>query len=146
MLSPMPPRTLFALAIAATLLAGCETAPQRLTLQPVETASHLVLPARKPIETAPELIAQQPPLYPRELRAAGIQGEVRIEMIVGADGSVTDAVALKATDIRFANAAIACVRKWKFQPAKSGGEPVASRLQVPIVFALDNQSQLQAPP
>lgn len=135
-----------ALLLVVGLLAGCETAPQPVKLQPVESSTHLPLNGPAHFDQPPSVIAQQRPVYPRELRAAGVQGEARVELIVGVDGTVTDAIAIKATDVRFANAAIACVRGWKFRPATLDGKPVPTRLQVPIEFTLDSEPGAPANP
>jgi protein TonB len=55
--------------------------------------------------------------------------------IVDQSGNVESAMALKADDVRFADAAVEAVSKWRFSPATRNGEPVKCRMQAPIVFA-----------
>ena len=35
------------------------------------------------------------------------------------------------------DAAVAAVKRWEFEPGRLGGEPVPSRVEVPIQFQLD---------
>ena len=84
----------------------------------------------------PRPIKQGPPKYPRDLRAAGVQGQATVMFIVDRDGAVRDAMVLKANDYLFGDAAVAAVSGWKFLPATINDQPVACRMMVPIVFSL----------
>jgi len=66
------------------------------------------------------------PRYPSVARRLGEQGEVRLDVHVGADGSVLD-VRLRTSSGSAAldRSAIDAVRQWRFTPARSDGEPVA---------------------
>jgi TonB family protein len=81
-------------------------------------------------------LVRTPPKYPARLRDAGVQGEATIDFIVMSDGSVAQPTVFAATDPRFGDAAVACVKTWKFKPAQVDGKPVAVRMHVPIVFSL----------
>ena len=77
-----------------------------------------------------------PPVYPFEMKRAGIQGEVLVGFIVDANGDVRDAFAVRSTQREFENEAIKAVMKWKFKPGKKGGTSVNTRMQLPIAFTL----------
>lgn len=94
------------------------------------------LPASAPGHTSPHLIHSVPPVYPRELREQRITGEAMIDLLVTADGEVKDVKVVRATDVRFGDAAAAAVRQWTYAPAQRDGQPVETRMQVPIVFTL----------
>jgi TonB family protein len=63
------------------------------------------------------------PAYPAEALAAGISGEVLIEVTVDEQGNVAAAEGVSGDRI-LAEAAIAAVRQWKFKPTALGGVPV----------------------
>lgn len=67
-----------------------------------------------------------PPPYPGMARRLGDQGEVRLDVHVGADGRVTE-VRLKQSSgsTLLDRTAIDTVKKWRFRPATVDGRPVA---------------------
>lgn len=79
------------------------------------------------------------PVYPFEMRRAGINGKVLVEFIVDTNGDVRDARAVNSTQREFESAAIVAVSKWKFKPGRKGGKAVNTRMQVPIVFSLNDE-------
>ncbi len=80
---------------------------------------------------------QTNPVYPKDLREAGIEGEAVVEMVVGTSGDVAGLRIVRATHKEFAAAAALAVVKWKFRPGEIDGIPVNTRMQVPIVFKLN---------
>ncbi|MEK0450000.1 MAG: hypothetical protein RL088_2268 [Verrucomicrobiota bacterium] len=86
----------------------------------------------------PATYAQTPhPIYPAAAKKAGISGTVILSVSVDESGrpvSVTKARGCGCAELD--DAAMAAVRKWRFNPAKMNGQPVAARLQVPVRFAL----------
>ena len=78
------------------------------------------------------------PQYPFEMRRAGINGEVVVEFIVDANGNVRNAFAVRSTQRDFEQAAVQAVSKWTFRPGRKGGRAVNTRMQVPIVFTLND--------
>lgn len=87
----------------------------------------------------PRPVFQARPQYPAELRKAKISGEGVTLFIVATDGTVKDAMVVRATDERFGAAAVEAVRKWRFTPAKLNGVVVNCRMMVPIVFTLNER-------
>ncbi len=77
-----------------------------------------------------------PPVYPFEMKRAGITGEVLVGFIVDSNGDVRDAFAVRSTQREFEMEAIKAVMKWKFKPGKKGGTSVNTRMQLPIAFTL----------
>lgn len=78
------------------------------------------------------------PQYPFEMRRAGINGEVVVEFIVDTNGNVRNAFAVRSTQRDFEQAAVQAVSKWTFRPGRKGGRAVNTRMQVPIVFTLND--------
>ena len=79
---------------------------------------------------------QQNPIYPYEMRRAGITGEVNIGFIVDSNGDVRDAYTISSTRREFETAAVQAVSKWKFRPGRKSGRAVFTHMQVPIQFQL----------
>jgi protein TonB len=77
------------------------------------------------------------PLYPLELKKGRVGGEATVLFIVRRDGSISDAMVVKATDIRFGESALAGILRWRFKPALVSGQAVDCRLMVPITYSPD---------
>lgn len=102
----------------------------------------------------PQPKRQSAPTYPSALRAAGVEGEVMIDVVVDSQGLVTSAKAassklkspagtLDESDPTTAvmrealeKAAIEAVNKWEFVPGVAQNRVVNTRLTIPIVFTL----------
>jgi TonB family protein len=88
------------------------------------------------VEELPEAIHRVPPVYPVESRARGISGTVVVQALVGKDGFVKNTVVVKSIT-GLDEAAIACVKQWRFHPAMAKGEPVAVWVAIPVGFRLN---------
>lgn len=84
----------------------------------------------------PRPIRQVQPVYPLALRTKGISGTVTVEFVVGNDGRVTSAKAIKSPDPAFSEAAEKAVLAWEFLPGEKDGNKVATRMRVDLVFDL----------
>jgi periplasmic protein TonB len=90
------------------------------------------------LDQQPAARFQAKPVYPFEMRRAGIQGEVLVGFIVDTNGDVREAYAIRSTQREFEQAAVQAVQKWKFRPGRKGGRAVNTRMQVPIVFSISD--------
>jgi periplasmic protein TonB len=90
------------------------------------------------LDQIPEVRFQAEVIYPFEMRRSGQSGEVVVEFIVDTNGAVNGAFAVKSSQREFEANAVASVMKWKFKPGKKGGRNVNTRMQVPIVFTLND--------
>lgn len=91
-------------------------------------------------EDPPVALRRVPPKYPDFARNSGIEGDVILEVEVFEDGSVGAINVLKSLlpgPGGLDEAAIKAVKQWEFQPAKSGGKPVAVWVSFPVLFTLD---------
>jgi len=76
-------------------------------------------------------------VYPDSMKAAGIEGKVPLEAIIGQDGSVHSVRVLSAeVHPDLARAAADAVRLWKFEPTLLNGAPVEVVMKVTIDFRL----------
>ncbi len=77
------------------------------------------------------------PIYPATSRRRSEEGDVVLDVLVGADGRVTQITVAGSSDFeRLDKAAVAAVQQWRFVPGRVAGEPQAMRLRVPIRFQL----------
>jgi protein TonB len=90
--------------------------------------------AEPPVKPKPR--EMQKPEYTEEARAAGIEGKVRVELTVGADGSVRSAKVLESLGHGLDEAALNAVRAATFEPGLQCGKPVEATFVVAIRFSL----------
>lgn len=84
-------------------------------------------------------LANPAPEYPLLSRRLGEAGRVLLRVFVNAEGDAERVeLAQSSGSSRLDHAALAAVRRWRFEPAKEGPLPVACWVQVPIVFDLRN--------
>ncbi len=88
------------------------------------------------LDQQPVAKVQQKPVYPLEMKTREVSGEVLVDFIVGPNGEVRNAYAVRSSDREFEAAALQAVNKWKFRPGMKGGRAVSTHMQVPIVFTL----------
>ncbi|HTT55664.1 MAG TPA: TonB family protein [Opitutaceae bacterium] len=89
------------------------------------------------LDVIPQVQHQVPPKYPLAMRFDGVPGEVNVGFIVGSDGQVVDATVIGTTDPAFSDVAVTAVRQWQFTPGRKAGQPVNTRLSVPVVFSVN---------
>lgn len=78
---------------------------------------------------APALLEMVEAEYPAEAQAQGLEGEVVLEIDIGADGSVLDAEVVALAGHGFDEAALEAVRRFRFSPAEIDGVPAAVRIE-----------------
>jgi len=85
----------------------------------------------------PRLIHKPRPEYPEVLRRARLEGRVFLQAVIAKDGTVVDVTVLRSTSPLFEDAALSAVRQWRYEPALSGGQPVAVYFTVIVDFRLE---------
>jgi TonB family protein len=83
----------------------------------------------------PSKIHNVDPIYPREAKAAKVQGLVIIEAIIDTQGNVTDARVLRGVQL-LDGPALDAVRQWQFTPTLMNGVPIAVAMTVTVNFKL----------
>ena len=74
-------------------------------------------------------------VYPASMLLQGISsGEARVVICVDAEGRLTDSLVIGYTDSAFADAAIAALKQWTFEPALVHGRARAARAEVVLAF------------
>lgn len=86
--------------------------------------------------TAPDLLKEVRPHYTEDARRQGIEGDVLLEIVVRADGSVGDVNVVQGLGGGLNRNAIDAVRQWRFSPARRHGAPVDVMVEVAVAFKL----------
>jgi TonB family protein len=125
-------------------------APARKAGQPVAAefrVAFLFFPPMSAVptkHTPPQVLKQEPPVYPSVMRSSGIKGEVLLAFVVNALGNVENPVVVRSNNTAFDEPAIEAVLKWKFKPATVDGQPVSTQMSVPIIFNFGDGSGREA--
>lgn len=62
------------------------------------------------------LVRKVQPVYPAMMQSARISGQVQLDAIIHADGTIGDVTVLRSTNGAFAQSAIDAVKQWKYTP------------------------------
>jgi protein TonB len=93
--------------------------------------------AMKEVSVRAVIKSKSNPVYPREARPYGVEGEVKLRIILGADGKVRDEVdVLEGLPHGLAEEAIRVARRIEFEPARKDGRPVSQYVTVIYTFRL----------
>ncbi|MBS0194862.1 MAG: energy transducer TonB [Proteobacteria bacterium] len=88
----------------------------------------------------PRLSQRVQPQYPRQALRDGVEGSVRVRVMIDEQGNVSDVQVVYGSGSNLLDrAALDAVREWHYQPAIHHGQPVASTVDVPIDFKLGAQ-------
>ena len=125
-----------------------------ITLQLGELQETITVTARRPGQLAPPPAStgvvrvggniKQPtkvfnvaPIYPASMQAAGLEGVVKLDVLIATDGTVASVrVAESQVHPAFAEAASQAVKQWKFTPTLLNGQPVEVEMTASISFSL----------
>jgi TonB family protein len=75
------------------------------------------------------------PKYPAEAKARGVQGTVRLMVIIGKDGVVQE-IEITTGDRLLSYSAVEAVCGWRYQPTLLNGNPIEVVTTVDVVFSL----------
>jgi TonB family protein len=82
-----------------------------------------------------ELTQRVEPVYPPEALAERIEGTVRLDAVIDAEGNVKSVQVLSGPK-QLLDAASEAVRKWHYSPTLLNGMPIQTERQVTIRFQL----------
>lgn len=100
---------------------------------PVEQANRICVASEV---QAAKLINRIKPVYPDEARQDGIMGNVVLHVIIGMDGTVSDAKLISGHPLLL-EAARDAVRQWRYTPTLLNGQPVEVETAVSVPFVFD---------
>ena len=88
--------------------------------------------------TKPSLVGHQPPRYPAQMRKRGIEGKVRLKVLISKQGRVKEVEVMSSSGYqKLDQAAREAVLKWQFDAAKYQSDQVHSWVLIPIRFKLN---------
>jgi protein TonB len=83
-------------------------------------------------------VREVPPVYPREAARDGTEGWVQVEFTITPDGATRDLLVRDSEPKAvFDKAALDSVSKWRFEPVRRDGAPVAQRAMLQVRFVLN---------
>jgi TonB family protein len=88
-----------------------------------------------PNEQSPKVLLAPPPNYPAAAMRGNIQGTVRLQVVVGQDGAVSDVRPISGPPM-LVQAAMDAVKTWTYQPTLRNGTPVSVVTTVDVPFTL----------
>jgi Gram-negative bacterial TonB protein C-terminal len=129
-------RYLFPMRFLAVLLFASSTILAGQTAAPVPESGSSPAPIQiSGQEALARRIGRDRPAYPRFALAAGVEGAVKADLVIGPDGSIQ-----KQGSIAGPPSLIAAAQAWidgsRFRPFLRDGQPVSVTTTLPVVFAL----------
>jgi TonB family protein len=109
-------------------------APKKYTREPQAQERDLTLNKRKNVEPG-TLLRRVEPEYPDAALGAGLQGTVRLRILIGTDGHVLNAWLISGEPLLYASAYRA-VRLWLFEPLRIANDPVEAYHVLELQFRL----------
>ncbi|MFN3311251.1 MAG: TonB family protein [Thermomonas sp.] len=93
-------------------------------------------PAAQPVQLA--YLSAPAPAYPRAALQQRLAGTVLLQVLVDVDGHPLDVTVARSSGYRMLDEAARTqvLKRWRFQPALQGGQPVQALGLVPVAFTL----------
>ena len=137
---PQPPSTqgsaLSGSSPAMESLAGA-TGQGTLTPNRHEGAGNGPLTGNVDVDAKPRITKRAKVEYPEVARRKKLTGQVVVRFHLDENGTISRLAVMQAEPAGiFDDAAVAAVKKWKFQPATKDGKPVPYWVELPIHFSL----------
>ncbi len=86
--------------------------------------------------SAPRVIYAPDPEFSEEARKAKYQGTVVLWVVIGPDGRTHEIRVQRSLGMGLDEKAIEAIQRWKFEPARRDGKPVAVQVNVEVNFRL----------
>ena len=90
----------------------------------------------QPCASPPKALFSPDPDYPEGARQNNLSGTVVLWTIVTTEGTASNIKVAKSAGHGFDEAAIASVKRWKFEPGQYDGKPVAVKINIEVNFKL----------
>ena len=121
-------------------LAGTEVMPPPKPAPPSPVAPRATTTAPPRVRVggvvqAAKLLRQAKPVYPPLARSARISGIVRLEAVIGRNGTIESLHVMSGHPL-LVPAALEAVRQWIYQPTLLNGDPVEVLTQIEVNFKL----------
>ena len=127
--------TLVAVLMALALSVGADMGGVGQSAEPAQPSGASQFPPTEGDITPPRVVKQARPKYPRDAFDQKIEGRVVIEFMIDTKGRVKDARVIESVP-GLDEAAIDCLKKWRFRPAVKNGKAIAALAHAPVVFKI----------
>jgi TonB family protein len=134
-----------AIVLLATVLAGSSLPGQQRGPISSATPSQAARLKVDPDVAAGLLEKAVSPDYPPEAQKKGIKGVVKLKILVGRSGDVTQATLISGHPL-LAQAAIDAVKQWKYEPYMQDGKAVSVETAVSVAFPPDSAAAIVVEP
>jgi protein TonB len=139
---PREPQLDFVPELAPPSLAGPEPLDVRIDLDPTLFAGE---PARgdfvfdgSDLDSPPRAVVRTEPLYAMRLRQRGVEGTVKVKLLVQTDGTVGEVEILASEPAGvFDKAVLQAVPHWRFEPGRIDGRPVRAWVITDVRFEME---------
>lgn len=113
-------------------------APQAAAATPTESGGGgAPAPAARGVDQPVALLNNPKPTYPPMAMLQGVEGTVRLHVLVQPDGSAAKVVLAQSSgDESLDRSALETVARWRFTPARTQGRETAQWVGLPITFSL----------
>lgn len=99
-------------------------------------------PAAAPVLTAPPaLLEASAPVYPPAAAAQGLEAQVKVQIRIEADGTVSSVQVVESIGSGFDEAAVAAAKEYRFKPAEWDGVPGPIVVATTIHFVLEQEEE-----
>jgi periplasmic protein TonB len=85
------------------------------------------------------LVHKVAPEYPKQAKKNGVEGVVKLQVLVGTDGRIHDVKPVSGPE-ELVHPAIKAVKQWRYNPFFRDGEPIEVSTDISVTFKLDQQS------
>jgi protein TonB len=92
------------------------------------------------LDNTPRTRYQPAPTYPTRAKMDGLTGSVEVSFVVNEFGEVRNVRVIASSDPIFVEETLKAVARWRFEPGRKEGRPVAFRMRQPLSFNLDERS------
>jgi TonB family protein len=82
------------------------------------------------------LISKVSPKYPPKARAAGIQGTVELDAVIGKTGRV-ESLKVASGPSELQQSSLDAVRQWRYKPFLLNGDPIEVKTSISVVYSLE---------
>jgi iron complex outermembrane receptor protein len=101
------------------------------------------VPLLVPLLVPPRVLESRPPEYPSAHLGHGEHPTVVLKVTILADASIADISVEHTAGPDFDEAAVNALKQWRFEAARRGNEPIASRIGIAVHFELPELATLE---
>ena len=143
-----PPKPVFGISMSSTVGPGAGGFAVRVgntlmkepekELTPAEDVKAYRAPvALHKVDRMPKRVGECEAAYPPDAKSMGIEGSVKLKLEIDPEGRVASVRVVKGLGYGLDEAAVSALRKCRFSPAISGGQPAATEITYTYRFVID---------